>query len=101
MANPYLELYDMMGKATKVENPFKFGTVKSILPNIEISLDDITLYKDDFLISSSLITLNNVSITSNDTNIEHNLKDVLNIGDKVLLTRVEGTFILLEKVVSI
>lgn len=94
MANPYLELYDMMGKATKVENPFRLGTVKSMLPNIEISLGDITLYKDDFLISSSLITLNNASI-------EHNLKDILNIGDKVLLTRVEGTFILLEKVVSI
>lgn len=101
MANPYLELYDIMGEATKVENPFMLGTVKSMLPNIEISLDDITLYKDDFLISSSLITLNNASITSNDTSIEHNLKDILNIGDKVLLTRVEGTFILLEKVVSI
>lgn len=48
MANPYLELYDMMGKATKVENPFKLGTVKSKLPNIEISLGDIVLDKYDF-----------------------------------------------------
>ncbi|WP_371025352.1 DUF2577 family protein [Paraclostridium ghonii] len=101
MANPYLELYDMMRNATPIKTTFKLGTVKSRLPNLEISLDDIVLYKDDFLIGSSLITLNNANITSDDTNIEHNLKDSLNVGDKVLLTRVEGTFILLSKVVSL
>lgn len=101
MGNPYLALFKLMGEATPIEPPFKFGVIKSELPNLQIALDNIVLYKDDFLVSSSLITLNNASVTSDDTNIEHNLKDILNIGDKVLLTRVNGTFILLSKVVSL
>lgn len=101
MANPYLEFMDIMRDIPPVKQYFWLGIIKSPLPNIEISLDDIVLDKDDFLISSSLLTLNNASITSSDTDIEHNLKDVINVSDKVLLTRVGGTFILLDKVVSI
>lgn len=103
MSNPYLELIDIMGKATTIPSPFMLGVVKSKLPNITISIDNIVLDNDDLLINSNLITLNNTEINTNnnDVNITSNLKDEINVGDKVLLCKVGDTFILLSKVVAI
>ena len=103
MANPYLELIDIMGKATPTPSPFMLGVVKSKLPDITISIDNILLDKDDLLINSNLITLNNAEINTNndDVSVASNLKDEINIGDKVLLCKVGDTFILLSKVVAI
>ena len=58
MKNPFLELYSLMGEATKVEASFFVAKVVSPLPNLKIQLNDIILDKDDFLISKWLLDRN-------------------------------------------
>ena len=82
MNNPFLELYSLMGEATKVESSFFIAKVISPLPNLKVNLNDLVLDKDDFLIS-------------------YNLADNLSINDKVVLLRIDDKFIILDKVVSI
>ena len=82
MKNPFLELYGLMGEATKVEASFFIAKVISPLPNLKVTLNDLVLDKDDFLIS-------------------YNLADNLSINDKVVLLRIDDKFIILDKVVSI
>ena len=82
MKNPFLELYGLMGEATKVEASFFIAKVISPLPNLKVNLNDLVLDKDDFLIS-------------------YNLADNLSINDKVVLLRIDDKFIILDKVVSI
>ena len=82
MKNPFLELYSLMGEATKVEASFFIARVISPLPNLKVNLNDLVLDKDDFLIS-------------------YNLADNLSINDKVVLLRIDDKFIILDKVVSI
>ena len=101
MKNPFLELYSLMGEATKVEASFFIAKVVSPLPNLKINLNDLVLDKDDFLISKSLLLFNDANITANECSIEHNLKDELKINDKVVLIRIDDKFIILDKVVSI
>ena len=101
MNNPFLELYSLMGEATKVEASFFIAKVISPLPNLKINLNDLVLDKDDFLISKSLLLSNGANISSNDCNISHNLKDELKVNDKVILLRIDDKFIILSKVVAI
>ena len=101
MKDPFLELYSLMGEATKIEASFFIAKVISPLPNLKIQLNDLTLDKDDFLISKNLLLSNNANITANECSIEHNLKDELKINDKVVLLRIDDKFIILDKVVSI
>ena len=101
MKDPFLSLYEIMGEATKIEASFFIAKVISPLPNLKIQLNDLTLDKDDFLISKSLLLSNNANITANECSIEHNLKDELKINDKVVLLRIDDKFIILDKVVSI
>ena len=101
MKDPFLELYSLMGEATKIEASFFIAKVISPLPNLNIQLNDLTLDKDDFLISKNLLLSNNANITANECSIEHNLKDELKINDKVVLLRIDDKFIVLSKVVSI
>ena len=82
MKNPFLELYSLMGEATKVEASFFVAKVVSPLPNLKVNLNDLVLDKDDFLIS-------------------YNLADNLSINDRVVLLRIDDKFIILDKVVSI
>ena len=82
MKNPFLELYSLMGEATKIEASFFIAKVISPLPNLKVNLNDLVLDKDDFLIS-------------------YNLADNLSINDKVVLLRIDDKFIILDKVVSI
>ena len=82
MKNPFLELYSLMGEATKVEASFFIAKVISPLPDLKVNLNDLVLDKDDFLIS-------------------YNLADNLSINDKVVLLRIDDKFIILDKVVSI
>ena len=82
MKNPFLELYSLMGEATKIEASFFIAKVTSPLPNLKVNLNDLVLDKDDFLIS-------------------YNLADNLSINDKVVLLRIDDKFIILDKVVSI
>ena len=101
MKDPFLSLYEIMGEATKIEASFFIAKVISPLPNLKIQLNDLTLDKDDFLISKSLLLSNNANITANECSIEHNLKDELKVNDKVVLLRIDDKFIILDKVVSI
>ena len=101
MNNPFLELYSLMGEVTKIEASFFVAKIISPLPNLKIQLNDLTLDKDDFLISKNLLLSNNANITANECSIEHNLKDKLKINDKVVLLRTDDKFIILDKVVSI
>ena len=101
MKDPFLELYSLMGEATKIEASFFIAKVISPLPNLKIQLNDLTLDKDDFLISKNLLLSNNANITANECSIEHNLKDELKVNDKVVLLRIDDKFIILDKVVSI
>ena len=82
MKNPFLELYSLMGEATKVEASFFIAKVISPLPNLKVNLNDLVLDKDDFLIS-------------------YNLAGNLSINDRVVLLRIDDKFIILDKVVSI
>ena len=82
MKNPFLELYSLMGEATKVEASFFIAKVISPLPNLKVNLNDLVLDKDDFLISYDLI-------------------DNLETNDKVVLLRIDDKFIIISKVVSI
>ena len=101
MKDPFLELYSLMGEATKIEASFFIAKVISPLPNLKVNLNDLVLDKDDFLISKSLLLSNNANITANECSIEHNLKDELMVNDKVVLLRIDDKFIILSKVVSI
>ena len=101
MKDPFLSLYEIMGEATKIEASFFIAKVISPLPNLKIQLNDLTLDKDDFLISKNLLLSNNANITATECNVEHNLKDELKINDKVVLLRIDDKFIILDKVVSI
>lgn len=101
MKNPYLELYSLMGEATKIEASFFIAKIISPLPNLKVQLNDLTLDKDDFLISKNLLLLNNANISASECSIEHNLKDELKVNDKVVLLRIDDKFIILSKVVSV
>ena len=101
MKNPFLELYEIMGEATKIEASFFIAKVVSPLPNLKVNLNDLVLDKDVFLISKSLLLSNNANITANECSIEHNLKDELKVNDKVVLLKIDDKFIILDKVVSI
>lgn len=101
MKDPFLELYSLMGEATKIDASFFIAKVISPLPSLKIQLNDLTLDKDDFLISKNLLLSNNANITANECSIEHNLKDELKVNDKVVLLRIDDKFIILSKVVSI
>lgn len=101
MKDPFLSLYEIMGEATKIESSFFIAKIISPLPNLKVQLNDLTLDKDDFLISKNLLLSNNATITAAECSIEHNLKDELKVNDKVVLLRIDDKFIILSKVVSI
>ena len=116
MKNPFLELYSLMGEATKVEASFFIAKVISPLPDLKVNLNDIILDKDDFLISKWLLDRNEELFTEymghfhggdtiGDGNHRHqiklNIQDKLKANDKVILLRIDDKFIILDKVVSI
>ena len=68
MKDPFLELYSLMGEATKIEASFFIAKVMSPLPNLKIQLNDLTLDKDDFLISKNLLLSNDAKITATECN---------------------------------
>nr|DAP48615.1 MAG TPA: Protein of unknown function (DUF2577) [Caudoviricetes sp.] len=101
MQNPYLELLDMLGPNNSL--PFNFYIAEVVNSNpLNITFEGITLDSEDFLVNSNVLTLNNAEITtSNDTIVTHNLKDVINVGDKVLMLFTGSKYVLLCKVVSV
>lgn len=100
MANPFGELIQMINNIP-ITKDYYIGIVSSKLPNLKIKFEGTEIDKEDFLISSNLVINNNAKITCSNGTISHNLKDELNIGDKVLILNVNGICIILCKVVSI
>ena len=100
MQNPYLELLDMLGPNNSL--PFNFYIAEVVNSNpLSVTFEGITLDSEDFLVNSNVLTLNNAEITTaNDTVVTHNLKDVINVGDKVLMLFTGSKYVLLCKVVS-
>ena len=116
MKNQFLELYSLMGEATKVEASFFIAKITSPLPDLKVQLNDIELDKDNLLIDKwlkdrdeDLFTENEGHTHGGDTtgNGEHKhqikepIHNKLEIDDKVLLLKVDDKFIVLSKVVSI
>lgn len=116
MENPFLGLYEVMAEATKIEASFFIAKIKNPLPNLEIQLNDIVLDKDNLLIDKWLKDRNEDLFTeyqghthggdiTGDGNhrhqIKYNIQDKLQVGDKVVLLKINDKFIVLSKVVSI
>ena len=116
MNNPFLGLYEVMAEATKVEASFFIAKVTSPLPNLKVQLNDIELDKDNLLIDKWLKDRNEDLFTeyqghthggdtTGDGNhrhqIKYNVQDKLQVNDKVVLLKINGKFIIINKVVSI
>ena len=116
MKDPFLELYSLMGEATKVEASFFIAKVTSPLPNLKVQLNDIELDKDSLLIDKWLKDRNEDLFTeyqghshggdtTGDGNhrhqIKYNVQDKLQVNDKVILLKINDKFIIISKVVSI
>lgn len=101
MSKEFAELYEILRGASKSEASFFIAKVTNPLPNLKVSFEGIELDKDNLMISKSLLLANNATITCDTGNITHNMQDALNIGDKVILYRLNDTFIVLDKVVNI
>ena len=103
MNNPFSELINVLREEGSFYNEpsFYFAKVTSELPNLKVMLNDMELNKNNLLIDKSLLDRHNYSITCSEGNINHNLKDKLSIGDKVVMLRDGNKFIIISKVVSI
>jgi hypothetical protein len=101
MSNAYNEFIEFIGSVQQVEPSFFIAKISNPLPNLKITLEGIELDKDDFLISKSLLMTNNAQVTCSTGNIQHNLKDVLSVGDNVLLVKVNNLYIVVDKVVNV
>ena len=116
MKNPFLELYSLMGEATKVEASFFIAKVISPLPDLKVQLNDIELDKDNLLIDKWLKDRNEDLFTeyqghthggdttgdgSHRHQIKYNVQDKLEVNDKVILLKINDKFIIMSKVVSI
>ena len=101
MSNAYNEFIEFIGSVQQVEPSFFIAKISNPLPNLKITLEGIELDKDDFLISKSLLMTNNAQVTCSTGNIQHNLKDVLSVGDNVLLAKVNNLYIVVDKVVNV
>ena len=103
MNSPFNNLIDMFREEGKFYNEpsFYFAKVTSELPNLKVMIIDMELDKNNLLIDKSLLDRHNYSITCSEGNINHNLKDKLSIGDKVVMLRDGNKFIIMSKVVRI
>ena len=103
MNSPFNNLIDMFREEGKFYNEpsFYFAKVTSELPDLKVMLNDMELNKNNLLIDKSLLDRHNYSITCSEGNINHNLKDKLSIGDKVVMLRDGNKFIIMSKVVRI
>ena len=103
MNSPFNNLIDMFREEGKFYNEpsFYFAKVTSELPNLKVMINDMELDKNNLLIDKSLLDRHNYSITCSEGNINHNLKDKLSIGDKVVMLRDSNRFIIISKVVNV
>lgn len=81
--------------------PYYIGKIKSPLPNLEVELGGMPLYKQQLEIDKTLLDRHNFSVSCSSGSVSHNLNDTLNVGDKVIMLRNNEKFIIISKVVSI
>ena len=103
MNSPFNNLIDMFREEGKFYNEpsFYFAKVTSELPNLKVMINDMELDKNNLLIDKSLLDRHNYYINCSEGTINHNLKDKLSIGDKVVMLRDNNRFIIISKVVSV
>ena len=103
MNSPFNNLIDMFREEGKFYNEpsFYFAKVTSELPNLKVMINDMELDKNNLLIDKSLLDSHNYYINCSEGTINHNLKDKLSIGDKVVMLRDNNRFIIISKVVSV
>ena len=103
MSDPFSNLIDAIREEGSYYNEpsFYFAKVTSGLPNLKVMLNDMELGKNNLLIDKTLLDRHNYSISCSNGSITHNLKDKLNVGDKVVMLRDNNKFIIISKVVSI
>ena len=116
--NPYLDLYSIMANATEVKPSFYLGKVVSELPRLQVKLEDITLNTEDLMIDKWLLDRSTLIYLSHTEDGSHThidasgnglhrheflepLKDVLKVGDTVVLLPTDSRFIIISKVVSL
>ena len=103
MNSPFNNLIDMFREEGRFYNEpsFYFAKVTSELPNLKVMINDMELDKNNLLIDKSLLDRHNYYINCSERTINHNLKDKLSIGDKVVMLKDNNKFIIISKVVSI
>ena len=103
MNSPFNNLIDMFREEGRFYNEpsFYFAKVTSELPNLKVMINDMELDKNNLLIDKSLLDRHNYYINCSEGTINHNLKDKLSIGDKVVMLKDNNKFIIISKVVSI
>lgn len=84
-----------------IPQSYYIGKIKSPLPNLEVELGDMPLYKQQLEIDKTLLDRHNFSVSCSNGSVNHNLNDILNVGDKVIMIRNNEKFIIMSKVVSI
>lgn len=120
MKDPFLEMYKKMKEASEEvlnkNTSFFIAKITKPLPNIELMLNDVPLDKDDLLIDKWILDRNNDLFTETighshggDTTgdgehkhqIKKHIQDKLEVGDQVILLKINDKFALISKVVSL
>lgn len=116
--NPYLDLYTLMGQATEVKPSFYLGKVIKKFPNLQVQLNDIILKPSDLMIDKWLLdraTLEYINDEEDGPHTHHDvtgeglhkhrllepLKNILEIGDTLVLLPMKSRFIIISKVVEL
>lgn len=120
MKDPFLELHKKIENTAKEvldkNTSFFIAKITKPLPDIELMLNDVLLDKDDLLIDKWILDRNNDLFTETighshggDTTgngehkhqIEKPIHDKLEVGDQVILLKINDKFVLISKVVSL
>ena len=116
--NPYLDLYTLMGQATEVKPSFYLGKVINKFPDLQVQLNDIILHPSDLMIDKWLLdrgTLEYINYEKDGPHTHTNatgqglhkhkllepLKNILEVGDTLVLLPMESRFIIISKVVAL
>ena len=121
MADPFNKLIEAIREEGKFYNEpsFYFAKVTSKLPNLKVMLGDIELDKRNLLIDKWLLDRNDIEnklktekeghqqggdTTGNGEHlhyIKEPIKDILDIGDRVVMLKNNDKFIIISKVVNV
>lgn len=116
--NPYLDLYTLMGQATEVKPSFYLGRVINQFPTLQVQLNDIILSPSDLMIDKWLLDRATLEYINDEEDGPHThygatgqglhkhrllepLKNILDIGDTLVLLPMESRFIIISKVVAL